>query len=191
MVGFWRKWQEDRALRRRAISYISALQQEPADDDVRWLAATGTRGDVDHARWELRYARRALGLLAAQRDALDDRTGSLVAHELAASLGRDANIAAGKLGVAEKQFNDRLRAYAEALAHRGGEPTGARLGRTLLAFAGVTSDAPAAQVARAGEMLAAYLSDANEALRREFGVASLPENVPPSAAQGSSSPAAR
>ena len=189
MAGFWRRWQEDRALRRRAASYIAALQHEPGDDDVRWLATNGTGGDVDHARWELRYARRALGLLAAERDALDDRTASLVARELEAALGRDTNIDATKLGVVAKQFNARLRAYGEALSIRGGEPTGARLGRALLAFAGVAKDAPEAAVARAGEVLATYLGDANEALRREFGVASLPENVPPSAAQGSSSAA--
>jgi len=183
--AFWRRWQEERALRRRAAAYIAAIQHEPADDEVRWLATHATGGDVDHARWELRYARRALGLLAAERDALDDRTGSLVARELAAALGRDANIAAGKLAVAEKQFNARLRAYADALARRGGEPTGARLGRALLAFAGL-KDAPDAAVARAGEVLASYLDGANEALRREFGVASLPDNLPPSAAQGSS-----
>lgn len=185
MPGFWRRWQEERALRRRAAAYIGAITHDPSDEDVRWLTTSATAGDVDHARWELRYARRSMGLLAAERDALDDRTGSLVARELAAALGRDQNIAEGKLAVAEKQFNARLRAYADALSQRGGEPTGARLGRALLAFAGL-KDPPAPLVARAGDVLAAYLADANEALRREFGVASLPENLPPSATQGTS-----
>jgi hypothetical protein len=41
-----------------------------------------------------------------------------------------------------------------------------------------------AEVAHAGEVLARYLAESNEALRREFGAAALPEDVPPSAAAG-------
>jgi hypothetical protein len=87
-MGLLRRWQAERDLRRRATACARALAREPAEEDVHWLAAHGTAGDLDHARWELRYARRALGLIAAQRDALDDRTASAVAHALAAELAR-------------------------------------------------------------------------------------------------------
>jgi hypothetical protein len=158
------------------------VRAEPAESDVRWLSECATRGDADHARWELRYARRALGLLAAQRDALDDRTPSAVARELSASLGREPLIDAAKLAVAQRQFNQRLTAYTEALSERvAAEPTAARLGRALLAFASEGRATGPADVARAGSLLAGYLADAGDALRRVFGAAALPEHLPPSA----------
>jgi hypothetical protein len=182
-MRFWHNWQAQRRLRRRASNYIRALQREPTESDVAWLAVRGTAGDEDHARWELRYARRALGLLAAQRDALDDRTASAVARELTASLQRDPNVAAAMLRVAERQLNARLRDYREALGNRDASRTvRARLGQALMSFAGAEGRASEADVAHAGELLARYLADANEALRREFGAAALPEDVPPSAA---------
>jgi len=190
LTRFWLRWRAERAQRARAASYIRALQREPSDEDVAWLAARGTSGDDDHARWELRYARRALGLITAQRDALDDRTASLVARELTASLARDPNVAAAMLPVAERQLNARLRAYAEALTSRDAPRAGReRLGETLMGFAGRTGGAAGAAAggasgaddAHAGDILTRYLSEANEALRREFGAAALPDDVPPSA----------
>ena len=65
------RWRAERELQRKAAAYVTTLFREPEPADVDWLNQTATRGDVDHARWELRYARRALGLIAAQRDALD------------------------------------------------------------------------------------------------------------------------
>jgi hypothetical protein len=181
-MGFWQRWQADRALRQRAMLFLRRIEQDPPEADVQWLAGHGTAGDLDHARWELRYARRALGLLAAERDALDDQTASAVARALSESIARDPNIAAEKRGVAERQFNARLRAYGEALAQRlAPEPTGARLGRALLAFAGRTEDLVVEDVARAGELLSGYLTEWNDALRKTFGAASLPEDLPPSA----------
>jgi hypothetical protein len=182
-IGLWRKWREERLLQRRAAAYVRHLEREPAETDVRWLASEATRGDLDHALWELRYARRALGLLVAERDALDDRTASAVAHALQEALGRDPHVASAKLDVARQQLNSRLRAYGEVLQHRvPGVTSGERLGRTLIGFAGALPTGPL--VARGGELLAGYVADANEALRREFGVASLPEDLPPSAVQG-------
>ena len=184
-MNVWTKWRRERTHARRAHAYAAVLQREPADEDVRWLARHAANGDADHARWELRYARRALGLLAAQRDALDDRTASAVAHALGASLAADRNVAAAKREVAERQFNARLTSYSAILAHREGrEPTAARLGRALLGFAGAASSADA--VARAGEILAGYLAESNEALRSQFGAVDLPENVAPSALAGHS-----
>lgn len=183
-LPFWQRWQAERVQRQRAARYIRSLQREPAADDVDWLAAAAAGGDADHARWELRYARRALGLLVAERDALDDRTASLVARELTASLARDPHVAAGMLPVAQRQLNARLRAYGDALGKRdSGRAARARLGQALLAFAGGEGHVPRdEQAARAGEMLARFIAEANASLRGEFGAAALPEDVPPSAA---------
>lgn len=178
-MSFIIDWLSRHVLDRRAARYLQAVKAEPDDADVQWLA-DHTGGDVDHARWELRYARRALGLVAAQRDALDDHTGSAVARAMTSLLARDPQIDPAKRHIAERQFNTRLRTYREILVQRDPrEPTGSRLGRALLAFAGEMA-APD-DVARGGEILAGYLDAANEALRREFGTASLPENIPPSA----------
>lgn len=182
VARIWREWRASRALSRRAGAYGGLVRAEPADADVQWLAHCATGGDLDHARWELRYARRALGLLAAQRDSLDDRTPSAVAQELTASLGREQLIDAAKLAVAERQFNQRLRAYADALGERvGSDPTSARLGRTLLSFASEGTSLAPRDIGRAGALLAGYLAEASEALQRVFGAAALPDDLPPSA----------
>ena len=179
----WREWREARALARRVRNYVASVRTEPADEDARWLATTAAGGDVDHARWELRYARRALGLLAAQRDALDDRTPSAIARELTASLAREPLVDAAKLAIAERQFNQRLRAYADVLAERTiGEPTAARLGRVLIGFAGNGRAARPDEVIRAAALMSQYLGEGSAALERTFGAASLPEHVPPSVA---------
>lgn len=179
-MSLWRRWRDERALRRRADAYVRELEREPDEADARWLADHATGGDMDHARWELRYARRALGLIVAERDALDDRTASAVAHALQDSLARDRHVAAGKLEIARQQLNVRLRTYGDALLQRGVGTSTERLGRALLAFAGAAL--PDASLAgRAGELLGAYVADSNEGLRRLFGEAHLPEDVPPSA----------
>jgi hypothetical protein len=185
MFGDLRRWLAERPLRQRAVGYVDLLLREPEDEDSRWLAGLAG-GDVDHARWELRYARRALGLHVAGRDALDDRTASAVAEALTYALRRDHNVAADKLGVVERQLNARLRGYGDALSQRGaGDPTAVRLARVLLAFSGARDPGDPAAIARAGEVLAGYVTSANEALRDQFGAASLPDDVAPSrVAQG-------
>jgi hypothetical protein len=180
-VPLFDRWRAERDLDRKSASFVDGLMNEPAPDDVDWLTRVATKGDADHARWELRYARRALGLIAAQRDALDDLTGSAVARELRRALGADPNIDADKLEIAERQFNARLSAYREGLEARGGSPTAVRMGQTLLAFSGGAFRDVDANVVRAGELLGRYLAEANTTLRALFGTASLPEDVPPSA----------
>ena len=179
-AALWGGWRHSRALRARASTYVDALVHEPAEEDVRWLADAATHGDEDHARWELRYARQALGLLTAQRDALDDQTGSAVAHVLAESLGRDPRVAPGKLGIAERQLNERITAYADALGNREGAGSGWHLGRALLRFSGCRETVGPEIVARASEITSRYLAEANEALREAFGAAMLPDNEKPS-----------
>jgi hypothetical protein len=169
-----RAWTLDRDQRRRAASFVSSLFAEPAEEDVAWLSEHGADCDTDHARWELRYARRALGLLGAQRDALDDRTASLVATELARALANDPAVAPGKIRMAERQLNARLTAYGDALTNREGEGSGWHLGRALLDFAGHRDAMRPEDVAHAGDLLARYLGEANAALRKSFGAATLP-----------------
>lgn len=180
-MSLFPRWRADRSLQRKAADFVARVCSEPDADDVAWLAAVATRGDADHAVWELRYARRALGLLAAERDALDDRTASAVARGLSDAMARDRHIAPGMLDTAERQFNGRLSAYRDGLAARGGAPTDVRMGQTLMAFAGGNFRGQDADVLRAGELLRAYLADANVALREIFGAAALPEDLPPSA----------
>ncbi|AHG91122.1 hypothetical protein J421_3585 [Gemmatirosa kalamazoonensis] len=176
-------WQAERDRRRRAAGYVRALHAEPLDDEVAWLAGAAAGGDADHARWEWRYARRALGLLVAQRNALDDRTPSLIAQELSEAFTRDPYIAVGALTLAERQFNERLAAYRDALASRSGEPTGTRVARILLAFTGQVRPKPEV-LAHAATVLTRYLAEVGSALEHAFGTPSLPEDVPPSAVGG-------
>lgn len=176
-----RRWQIERAGRTRASAFVHALLEEPAASDVGLLATVATAGDADHARWELRYARRAAGLLAAQRDALDDRTASLVSAAMARAMRRDPQVAASHRDVAARQFNTRLAAYSNAIQERGSEEgTSDRLGRVLLGFAG-RHDPSADELGRAAGVVATYFADASDALRRVFGAAALPADVAPSA----------
>ena len=179
-MALFGKWRAALALQRNAAKYVSQLGTEPQAADVTWLAQVATRGDEDHARWELRYARRAVALLVAQRDALDDRTSSAVAQAIAEAFTGDDRIDADRRDLAERQFNARLSAYRDALGARVPDGT-FRLGQTLIAFSGGSFRDKDATVRRAGEIVDSYVKEANEALRAVFGVASLPENVPPSA----------
>jgi hypothetical protein len=179
-MRMWRRWRAERAGREHASAYVQSVLTEPAESDVHWLAETATGGDPDHARWELRYARRATGLLAAQRDALDDRTASLVSAALGRALRRDPRIAPERRAVAARQFNTRLAAYGDSLADKSGhERTGDRLGRVLLGFSG-RLDPSLAELAAAGTVVAGYLADSSRALREAFGAAALPDDVAPS-----------
>ena len=180
-MPFFTRWRKERQLQRHAEAYVAALLHEPSDVDVAWLAAAATRGDDDHARWELRYARRSIGLLVAQRDALDDRTASVVAHVLGSAFEADQYIDQGRFGLVERQFNVRLSAYRDAIAARSADAR-TRLGQTLLAFSGGSFRDVDETVRRASDVIAGYESEANAALRLAFGIAVLPEHIPPSAA---------
>jgi len=168
-------WRSEWRLKRGLQAYVASLMGEPDPGDVAWLAGAACGGDVDRAAWELRYARRALGLVAAQRDALDDRTGSLVARELGVAQQADRQIAPAMLKLADRQFNERLSAYRDVLTSRAqSEGTGSRLGRSLLQICG-TMRATDDMLARAGDILVRYLGESNESLRKAFGAPSLRE----------------
>jgi hypothetical protein len=189
--GFFAAWRDQRRLRRSAALYVQSLLEEPDASDVAWLSDVATRGDVDRARWELRYARRASGLLSAERDALDDRTASAVARELAEGWSRDRT---SRRGCARRPNSSSTRGcglLGQALTARSSpEPTGTRLGKALLVAAGLGAP-PGDAVERAASIVVGYLEQANVALQREFGTATLPENLPPSALQPRSGAASR
>jgi len=173
---------ERRRRRRQAERVAARVFAEPREADVLWLADAATGGDADHARWELRYARRALGLIAAQTDALDDRTGSDVAAAVAALFAIDPYVSPEHRARAERQFNDRVTTYREALQSRGGTlgPSG-KLGRMLLAFASDSARTAGSPLPRAMALMEAYLADASAALRETYGGApELPGDRKPS-----------
>jgi hypothetical protein len=180
-LPFTAAWRTDRERRRRARMVATAYRREPDEADVQWLADAAANGDADHARWELRYARAALGLLVTQRDALDDRTVADVSAALVSSLEDDPGIALDRRELAERQFNERLAAYREALTLRGGTvPAADRVGRCLLAFASDGARTAGAPLPYAIELLERYGDEAAETLRSIYGEAQLPEDVKPS-----------
>ena len=163
---------------RSVQTYIQAASAEPDEKDVQWLASI-SGGDSDRALWELRYARRALALLIAERDALDDKTGSLVAREMRQALHMDRSVAAGMVAVAERQLNQRLTSFRTALSDRSaGETPDTRVARVLMDRAGVRD--VTLNLTQAAGIVRRYLDESQESLRRAFGIASIPEDVPPS-----------
>jgi hypothetical protein len=180
-LPFTTEWRAARERQRRARGVVAALRREPDEADVAWLADAAANGDADHARWELRYARAALGLLVAQRDALDDRTTADLTSAYLESLGEDPQIAVDRRELAERQFGERLLAYREAMQLRGGPLPGAdRVGRCLLAFASDGARTAGSPLPYAIELLQRYADEAAGLLRDAYGTASLPEDVKPS-----------
>ena len=175
----WTTQQLEREGERRASTYVSTLMTEPGSDAVDRLAALGD-GDVDHARWELRYLRRAIGLLIAGRDALDDRTASLVGQALAKAVEHDPSAAPAMRAVSAAQFNARLRIYRDLMGQRGASrtPVG-RIGEALTGFAGGRPGGN--QGVWSTGWVTHELDRCNEALRQEFGTVELPDDVAPSA----------
>lgn len=185
-IPFTSAWRAARERRRQAATVAATLRREPSEDDVTWLAEAAAGGDEDHARWELRYARAALGLLVAQRDALDDRTAAEIAAAVSEAMRGDTRIAEDRRDLAEGQFNERLLGYREALQLRGGPISAAdAAGRCLLAFASDGARTAGPPLAYAIELLEHYADEAGSALRAAYGEARLPEDVPPSVLRGS------
>ena len=179
-MRLFRSFRDDRALQRGSASYVAALMAEPANADVEWLSGTATRGDTDHATWELRYLRRALGIVVAQRDALADRTPSEVLRRLASRMARDPNVDGPLRELADRQFNARLSAYRDALTSRGHGTPASRVAQNLLAFAGGPIRANDPAVVRGAGLVLEYLRLATETLHASFGTAELPDDIPPS-----------
>jgi hypothetical protein len=168
------EWKASRERRHRAETYVAGRIAPPDAADIEWLSQL--TGNIELATRELMYARRAIGLVVAERDALDDQTASDVAHALSAALeSRDMRL----IGT-HTEWASRWRAYTDTLASRGNSDGPAlRMARVLLKWAGV-ADPSEPILARAVEFIAADRASANEALRAAFGVATLPEDVRPS-----------
>jgi hypothetical protein len=171
-------------LRRHAASYVRGLWAEPNAADVAWLTSLEPNDDADHARWELRYLRRAAILLAAERDALDDRTPALVARAITRAFDADSAVAHDRAAVARHQFNERLAAYRGVLLARDATPLTPRLGLVLVTFLGRPTSPGDPVAMRAGTIVQDALAAASDALRAQFGAAELPEDVAPSVAAG-------
>ena len=148
--------------------------REPLPADVTWLAGVATRGDMDHAAWELRYLRRAVGLLVAQRDALDDRTHVQVLRALMRRMARDPRVDTDLLELAARQFDARLSAYRDAFTSRGHGTPATRVAQNLLAFAGGPIRGADPAVAHAATLVTHALGECNEALRDCFTTAPVP-----------------
>lgn len=185
-LPFTTAWRTERERRRRAMVIAESLRREPEEADVLWLADAAANGDEDHARWELRYARAALGLLVAQRDALDDRTAAEIAGAFTDLLAADSRVAEDRRDLVTRQFNERLLGYREALQVRGGPITAQdAAGRCLLAFASDGARTAGAPLAYAIELLERFAEESAALLRATYGEANLPEDVPPSVSRPS------
>jgi hypothetical protein len=180
-VRLFRSFLEHRTLLSRSGSYADVLMLEPPGVDVDWLTRTATRGDVDHARWELRYLRRAVGIFVAQRDALDDRTHSEVLRVLIKRMERDPHVDAKLRELAARQFNARMSAYRDAFTSRGHGAPAVRVAQNLLAFSGGPIRAADPIVQHGAGLVSALLATCNEALRQAFGTVELPGDIAPSA----------
>ena len=92
----------------------------------------------------------------------------------------DRSVAAGMVAVAERQLNQRLTSFRTALGDRSaGDSPDVRAARVMLDRVGVRD--VLANIPRAASIVRQYLESAQESLRRAFGVASVPEDVRPSA----------
>ncbi len=174
-MGMLGDWRATRERRRRAASYLHALLPTSDPADLQWLSALC--GSAPVAERELAFARRALALISAERDALDDQTASDVAHELMAVTDEESRRDAESAAL----WPVRFRGYTDALAVRGVvEAPAMRLAKVLLGGAGLATPT-AEQISRATQCVQGIRAKANEALRAVFGSASLPDDVRPSA----------
>ena len=175
-MSFLSEWRASRERRRRARTYLGAVLADAETRDVEWLMLAAGH---EVAMRELTFARRALALIVAERDALDDRTASDVARELTAIIEHEARHAP-QVG---RAWSERGREYTAAFVARGSvDSPAARFARVLLNGASING-ADSATLASAMQFVQISRAKANEALRAAFGAASLPEDVRPSAIQ--------
>jgi hypothetical protein len=161
-----------------AAAYVAALMEEPAPDGAARLAALGDQ-QPSRAAAELRHLRRSLGLLISARDALDDRTASLVGRALSDAIAADPATPVAERAAMITQWNARLRLYRDLMGTRGAARTPvAQLADALIGCAGGRPGH--ADGAWAVSWVAQELDRCNDALRDAFGAADLPSDVAPS-----------
>jgi len=175
-MGMLASLQEKRRRQGLAERYVAALLRPAAAADVTWLSTAGG-GSAERCTRELAFAQRAIGLIAAERDALDDQTAADVSHALDAVVSREARERRGEVA----EWSAHWRDYADALAARGrAEPPLGRIARVLLRRVGV-AEPESEQLARGVLLVTAFRHAANDVLREVYGSATLPEDRPPSA----------
>jgi hypothetical protein len=163
-----KRWRADRLRAQQAERYVDLLMAPPPLALVERLAQIAD-GDFDHAAWEWRYARRALGLIVAERDAQDDRTVSEIAAVLGERQLSDPDVAPDRRDLARQQFNERVTAYRGAVANRvSSDPLAVRLGFVLLRFERPSVLTPQA-AATLGIALDELMADLNAALAEIYG----------------------
>jgi len=173
-MGMWSEWRASRERRLRAERYLGTVLRDPSPAEVQWLQALGV--SAQRAVRELAFSRRAVGLIVAERDALDDRTAADVAHLLTPLMAGESRRDPA-YGV---EWAERWRAYTAALAVRGSsESPAVRLARVMLAGAGLPEPSPEA-LQHATRYVMDVREACNESLRAAYGVATLPEDVRPS-----------
>lgn len=178
-MSIWGSWRSSRMVRRGAARYASLAWTEPSAEEVGWFARELVAGDEDRAIWELRYLRRAISQLIAERDGWDDRIGATVARELAERLLDDPAVAQERRATAERQFDLRLSRYREALRER----TGGSLARRLaveLADVAAPGHPPGSAEGLLRALVERELTAAGERLAECFGQPELPEDIRPS-----------
>lgn len=117
-------------------------------------------------------------MLVAERRAHDDRTTSLVAAAVHDAFVADPHVARDAAALAERQFNDRLAAYRDALRARTREPAATRLARVLLAFAGALRAARGDGLTVVAELLGRALGRTDAAFERTFFEVPFSANTP-------------
>jgi len=174
-VGLLATLREQRRRQAAAEQYLAALLRPLEADDVRWLQECAGLGREQVQR-ELLFAQRAIGLIVAERDALDDQTAADVAHAIDATVAKESRAYQDPAA----EWVDHWLEYHEALAIRGrAEPPMRRIARVLLRRVGV-SEPGSPQLVRAVGIVTRHRHAANEALAAAFGVVDLPEDRVPS-----------
>jgi hypothetical protein len=148
-------------------SVCRPLFVEPAHGDVEWLAQNATRATSITHCGSCDTRRRALGLIAAQRDALDDRTASIVAREIRRRFSRDQDIAAENARDRGAQFNARLSAYRDGL-RRGGRADVDPDGPDAVRVRRGSFKLQDANIVRAGELLCVVPDGSERGAAREL-----------------------
>jgi hypothetical protein len=170
----WGEWRASRERKLRAERYLGTVLRDPPEAELQWLQTLGVSNQ--RAVRELGFCRRAVGLIVAERDALDDRTAADVAHLLAPVMAGESR-RDPEYGAA---WPERWRAYAAALAVRGSaEAPAVRLARVMLAGLGMPEPTPEV-LQHATRYVMETRSQCNESLRAAYGEATLPEDVKPS-----------
>lgn len=177
MLAWWTAWRAARDRRRRLSVYLDQVLRAPTPGQLDWLSTCAEPARA--AERELLFLRRALGLLVAEQDTLDDRTLSEVAHHLAPVLQSESRSepAIGQLWV------ERWHQYRQTVAVRGvAEMPAARMARVLLSAAGIPAPT-GEQLRTAMQVVTDTRLQLNTTLRHAFGGRDLPIDVRPSAMQ--------